>query len=143
MRDTWYAETWAWVNPKVKSAGSWLHERVTSKGVWGLGCRVCNFAVKKGKPCANQMRPFVRGVLRTAHCITRQHLVRHSESKFHRGSARHWLGGHLDRGAPSVEDFKEVLEHVTQRRGCAFGGLPRVGRDTNIREVVKCLAVLN
>ena len=106
MGDTWFSESWAWVNPKMKSAGSWLQERVTSKGVWGLGCRVCNFAVERGKPCFPQMRPFVRGVLRKAHCITRQHLVRHSECKFHRESARHWLGGHLDRGAPSVGTSK-------------------------------------
>ena len=111
-------------------------------GRGGIGCKLCSaFFASIGKNTSkipSQCLPYCQYTIRKN--LRRGRFERHTNSNFHKESGK-VVSGNIDTsqfGAPSVEEFKELLQHVV-RHGSIHGGLPRIGRAHKLHNIALSL----
>lgn len=141
-RRSWGALPWGLIGGDRRE-GTWLRERVSSSGRWGIGCKVCAALARKTRRVPPNVAVYVHGRLRKASAVQASHLRRHAQCRFHQFAVKAYLrqplaGDHPC--APAVSAFRKTLDHILLHRGSAHNGIPEVGQAAKVRKIILCLA---
>lgn len=139
----WLRAHWAFLDPSNKALGSWIRTRTRRKtGEWALGCKPCAWQTRRSAlPCPHHVKAFASCTVTKASAIQVSHLSRHAGSDYHKSSVRDYLAGATNSyaTAPPINQFKEVLEHVS-KGGAVSAGRSGVGEYHKVRNMTLCLA---